>query len=106
MRADGSFLMAVLPAHERVDLVRLSTALGARVSLADEADMQRLFPECEAGAQPPLGELYHLPVVIDAALARESTIFCNGGTHADLLELGHDDFMRIAGGRIINYGMI
>lgn len=49
----GRFLMAVLPAPCRIDLAALRDAAGTRhLSLAGEAELSALFPDCDAGAMP------------------------------------------------------
>src|SRR5574341_711158 len=55
----GEYLMAVLPANERLDMSSLATATGRTLlHLADEEELARLFPDCEVGAMPPFGHLY------------------------------------------------
>jgi Ala-tRNA(Pro) deacylase len=102
--ASPGFLVAVLPANEKIDLGRLSEELGESVTLAAESEFERLFPEFEAGAAPPLGELAGVPVVADACLARQDSIVFNGGTHTDLIEMAWNDFARLAAPRICDYG--
>ena len=91
---DGHYFLAVVPAAERVDLPRFRKALGESVRLASEAELDRLFPECETGAMPPLGGLFGLPVIADACLALQDSIAVNGGTHSDVIELRWADYVR------------
>jgi Ala-tRNA(Pro) deacylase len=106
LKGATGYLLAVLPADEWVDFKRLGESLGEELRLATEEELERLFPECQAGAMPPLGELYGLPVVVEAALAREPSIVCNAGTHVDLIEMPWDDFLKAGGKpRIIDYGV-
>jgi len=106
IKGSNGYLLAVLPADEWVDFERLGDLLGDNVKLATEEELRRLFPECEAGAMPPLGELYGLPVVVDAALAEAPSITCNAGTHVDLIEMPWEDFLKVGGKpRIIDYGV-
>jgi len=64
--ADGKLVMLVLPASHRVDLVRASTAIGAKsVYLAGERELAVAFPDCEVGTMPPFGNLYYVPVYVD-----------------------------------------
>ena len=49
LKVDGTLAMMVMPAAYRVDLTRLSRALGGRlVELAEEAEFKDAFPDCEA----------------------------------------------------------
>jgi Ala-tRNA(Pro) deacylase len=101
LKRDGEFVLAAVPAAEAVDLRRFRDALGSGVELASEQEFERLFPECEMGAMPPLGGLFGLPVVADACLARQESIAVNGGTHTDVIELRWADYEQAEHPRII-----
>jgi len=104
LRLRGQYVLAVLPADERVDLDRLSALCGDAVTLASEQECDQLFPECERGALPPLGELFRLPVVADEHLAHNEWICMSGGTHTDLIEMRWDDFQRLAHPQVVDCG--
>ena len=89
--------MMVMPAHYRVDLTRLSRALGGpEVELAEESEFRDAFPDCELGAMPPFGHLYGMPVYIDSRLAQHSDIAFNAGTHTDAVRMPYAEFERLA----------
>ena len=95
--ADGEPIQAVVPAHLVVDVERLLMLTGAeRVRLATEEELAALYPDCEPGAMPPLGPLYHQTVFVDEALAAEPQVVFNGGTHADAICMRYDDFAALA----------
>ena len=53
-------VMLVLPASYRIDTQKLKKALQSkRLGIAKEKDFEELFPDCEVGAMPPFGNLYH-----------------------------------------------
>ncbi len=100
-RADGAFVMAVLPAPRRLDLQKLGAALGARdVRLATEPEFAALFPQCDPGAMPPFGNLYGLPVVVDASLAADETVVFQAGTHTETVRMRYDDFVSLVRPRV------
>ena len=101
LKQDGHYLLALVPAAESVDLAALGDSLGPGITLASEDEMIGLFPSCEAGAMPPLGGLYGLPVIADACLEKQTTITVNGGTHTDVIELRWEDFVQTEHPRII-----
>src|SRR5258708_1185463 len=69
LRTGDGYAVAVLPANRRVDMARAGQCLGKRqVELADESEMDQVFPDCECGAMPPFGSIYHLPPVVDDSL--------------------------------------
>ncbi len=97
LKIDGKLAMMVMPAPYRVDLTRLSRALGGpEVELAEEAEFRDAFPDCELGAMPPFGHLYDMPVYVDSRLAHEPEIAFNAGTHTDLLRMPYAEFERLA----------
>ncbi|HEV8638511.1 MAG TPA: YbaK/EbsC family protein [Chloroflexota bacterium] len=99
--ADGKTAMLALPAPYRVDLAKAGTLLGAvDLRLAQENEFATAFPDCEVGAMPPFGNLYGLPVYVDAALAEDDTIVFQAGTHTDTMSLKYADFERLAKPRI------
>jgi Ala-tRNA(Pro) deacylase len=88
--------MAVLPADSYVDLSELRFVLGLDyLRLATESELRQLFPDNEVGAMPPFGNLYGMPVYVDANLAEEDIIAFNAGTHRDVIYMRFDDFRRL-----------
>ena len=103
VKLDGRLAMAVLPASERVDLDRLREVTGHRaVELATEAEFRGSFPECEAGAMPPFGNLWDMEVFVEPRLAQREEIAFNAGTHTELFRLAWRDFERLVKPRIVH----
>jgi len=94
--ADNYYAMVVLRADRRLDLRLLRRAMGAKdVGLVREEEMDRLFPDCEVGAEPPMGKLYDLPMFVDEELAAAEIITFNAGTHEDAIRMLYGDFARV-----------
>ena len=88
--------IAVLPASEVVDEKLLARVLGVpSVRLLDEEEFERFFPGCEPGAEPPLGSLFGLPLVIDSTLAEAGRIVFRAGSHEEAIEIRYEDFRRL-----------
>lgn len=95
--ADGDLVMLVLPAPSVVDLAKVSEVLGGRqVRMAREAEFASAFPDCEAGAMPPLGNLYDMPVYVDRQLGQNERIVFQAGTHTVTMSVSYADFGRLA----------
>jgi Ala-tRNA(Pro) deacylase len=93
---DGVPVQAVVPALSFVNLDRLLELSGGKiVHVAHEADLRRLFPDCEVGAMPPFGPLYGQTVYVDAALALQPDIVFNAGTHRDAMTIRWSDFAKM-----------
>jgi len=88
--------LAVLPADNLVDMQQLGGFLNdPAIRLASEQELGQLFPECELGAMPPLGNLFHVPVIVDTSVAEQEFIAFNAGTHLDVVHMSFGDYSRI-----------
>lgn len=97
LKVDGRLAMMVMPAAYRIDLSRLSKALGGDVvELAQESEFKDAFPDCELGAMPPFGHLYGMPVYVDSRLAGQPEIAFNAGSHTDVVRMPYAEFERLA----------
>ena len=94
--ADGTAVLALLPAHYRIDLAAMRAATGAHdVRLATEREFSGLYPDCETGAMAPFGPLYNQTVYMDEALARDPEIAFHAGTHVDAMRMTCADFVNL-----------
>jgi Ala-tRNA(Pro) deacylase len=93
--ASGSLAMAVVPAARPVSLEAAEAALGERVELASEDEFACRFTGCEVGAEPPLGNLYGMPVYVDDSLRADPEIVFNAGTHGEAIRMRYADFERV-----------
>ena len=104
LRSGGQFLMTVLPAPHRIDLDRARAATAKPdLAFATEQEFQGLFPECEAGAMPPFGNLYGLPVYVDQTLTRDKDIVFNAGTHTLTVKMKYADFARLVQPKVCSF---
>ncbi len=88
--------LAVLPADYLVNMETLGRFLNdGGIRLASERELGELFPECELGAMPPFGNLFHLPVLMDTSVAEQEFIAFNAGTHRDVIHMHGGDFRRL-----------
>jgi Ala-tRNA(Pro) deacylase len=94
---DG-YLLAVIPASHHLDLEMLGIWLGRPVALATEQEIGRLFPDCDLGAIPPLGDAYGLDVVADDALAALDEVCFEGGDHRSLVKVAGAQFRELMAG--------
>lgn len=96
VKLDGKLCMIVVPATKQIDFLSLKDELAVEnASLASESDFVDLFPDCEVGTMPPLGELYNLDVYISEDLCENDNIAFNAGDYSDLVELKFKDFEKL-----------
>jgi Ala-tRNA(Pro) deacylase len=92
---DTQLAMAVVPASLQVSVAKLTElAHGRIIALATEDEFRDAFPDCETGAMPPIGSLYHMPVYLDQSLCADEIIF-NAGSHRELVKMPFADFGRL-----------
>jgi Ala-tRNA(Pro) deacylase len=105
--ADERPILAVVPAPSLVDLDRLREIAGVQdIRLASEREFERLYPDCEIGAMPPLGPLYGQQVFIDRMLALGSEIVFDAGSHSDAVKMTYDDFARVVRPTVGDFGRV
>jgi Ala-tRNA(Pro) deacylase len=93
-QGDG-YLLAVVPASHRLSLEMLKARLGRSVTLASEQEAGKLFPDCDLGAMPPLGDAYGLDVVVEEALLGLDQVYFEGGDHQSLVKVGGIQFREL-----------
>ena len=104
VKADDEYLMCVLAACYKIDLLALKNQLGAAsVDLAEESDIGRLFPDCELGAEPPFGNLYGLTTIMDKNLAEDGHIMFQAGTHKQAIQIGMDDYKKLVEPKVLAF---
>lgn len=93
----GKDFMVVLPASRHFDTNAVREVTGrVGTRLENEAELQRLFPDCELGSMPPFGNLYGLPMYVDRCLSREPDLYFEAGNHHELVHLHWPDYAKLA----------
>lgn len=93
---NGKLYMVVIPAHKKIDLEKTKKCLGYRtVRLAKEDEFANIFSGCELGALHVFGNLYDIPVLVDALLGEQEEIFFTACTHHDTVKITFADFERL-----------
>ncbi len=104
VKADGRFLMCVLPASRHVDLAKLKSQLAAEfVELAQESEIAELFQDCDVGAEPPFGNLYKLPTLMDKVLENDDHVLFQAGTHEDAIRMSMADYRRLVHPKVLDF---
>jgi Ala-tRNA(Pro) deacylase len=105
VNADGQFVMCALPASHKIDFEELKRQLEADyVSLVSEEKLAELFPDCELGAEPPIGRLYGMTTLMDGSLVHDDRVTFQAGTHEDAVTMSLSDYRRVAQPEIAYFG--
>ena len=103
VKADHRYIMCVLCACHKLDLMKLKGQLQAEhVSLAEEEEIGKIFSDCELGAEPPFGNLYNLPTVFDKQLEKDDHVLFQSGTHGRSIRISMDDFEKLARPKVLD----
>lgn len=104
VKADGRYVMVALPSNWQIDFKRVKEVLRARhVGLATEAEFKGLFPDCEIGTMPPLGNLYGVDVYVDQSLTEDEAIVFQAGTHVGAIKLRYEDFANLVHPKVAEF---
>jgi Ala-tRNA(Pro) deacylase len=104
VKVDGKYVMCVLAACCKVDLRALKEQLGAKsVDLAEEEEVGRLFGDCELGAEPPFGNLYDMPTIMDKALEADDHIVFQAGAHDKSVRIKMADYRNLVKPKVLEF---
>lgn len=95
---DGdAYVIAAVPASERLDMQKIRTLLGKsrQLRLASEEEIANEFPTLEVGAIPPFGPMAPSTEVIDRALLDQKRILCPAGDHRHSVLIDPREVIRI-----------
>lgn len=92
--ADGGHILAVVPASRRLDVRRLTEAIGkSHVALATEREIARDFPGFEPGALPPLPGLLETDAFVDSHVRDRNTVVFAAGRQTESLRVKAGDLL-------------
>ena len=104
VKVDGEYMMCVLAACDKIDLHALKSGLAAKsVELAGESEIGKLCADCELGAEPPLGNLYDMPTIMDEALEKDDHILFQAGSHEKAIRMNMADYKQIVQPRVLDF---
>ena len=104
VKADDKYVMCVLAACYKIDMLALKKQLGAKkVELAKEKDIGKIFDDCELGAEPPFGNLYDLPTIMDKALETDDHITFQAGSHEKAIQMNMADYLKLVSPKVLEF---
>ncbi len=79
VKRGNEYSMCVIPASNQLVLEWLKYGRQPEYEIASEDELSGLFPDCEEGAIPGLGEAFKMDVIIDNALLELKDVYIEGG---------------------------
>jgi len=96
VKTESGYAMCVLTAPQHLDRKRVASLLREKeVRLATEAEMASLFPDCELGAEPPIGTLFGMPTFADDKVLEDEFLVMQAGSHRESIRMRREDWERV-----------
>ncbi|PIT89286.1 MAG: hypothetical protein COU27_01150, partial [Candidatus Levybacteria bacterium CG10_big_fil_rev_8_21_14_0_10_36_7] len=93
IKADKAYVLAVVPAHARVNITKLKKALGVKkISIPDEKIMVKVF-KVKPGAISAFGGVHKVETYVDKGLAKTKEIILQTGNFTDSVRMKVKDFI-------------
>ena len=92
---DGEYLMATLPADHQLSISDVNKVMGKEYRLVNEWRLHELFPDCEQGAIPSIGEAYKMKMMIDDVLLNAEQVYIEAGDHRYLVKIAHEQYAQM-----------
>lgn len=98
LRDGETYMLAVIPASQRLDLGKARALFEASGSLrlATEEEIGKDFDRFEVGAIPPFGGLHGIPQAVDLKLLEHDRVLCSAGDHAHGVLVDPKEMVRVA----------
>jgi len=101
--ADKAYIIAVVPAHMRIDLGKLKKSLKAKkVSLPKEKVMVKIF-KVKPGAMTAFGGLHKVEVWVDKSLLKTKDVIFSAGNFTDSVRMKAKDFIELEQAKLSDF---
>lgn len=102
LRREGEYVLAVIPASERLDPRKAAALLGesGELRLATEEEMGADFAQFELGALPPFGPVLDVGQIVDQRLLDHEQVLCSAGDHRHSVKLDPKEMVRLTEARV------
>ena len=82
----------------------MKSQLGVKkADLADETEIGKLFPDCDLGAEPPFGNLYDLPTIMDKSLEDDDYILFQAGSHEKAIRMSMANYRKLVQPKVLAF---
>ena len=100
---DKAYVIAVVPAHMRIDLGKLKKVLKAKkVSIPNEKIMVKIF-RVRPGAMTAFGGLHKAEVLVDRSLLKVKEVILSAGSFTDSVRMKTKDFIDLEKAKLADF---
>lgn len=102
LRRGEEYVLALIPASERLDLKKADDLIDAEgeLRLATEDEIEADFPGFVVGALPPFGPILEVEEIVDRRLLAHDQVLCSGGDHSHSIKVDPNEIVRLAGAMV------
>lgn len=90
--ADKKPVMIVIAANKKIDFKKFKTIYKIKDLRMATPDEVKEITGVEIGAVPPLGNIFNIPLYVDASLTKNKEISFNAGEHTKSIDVTYRDF--------------
>ena len=95
LKADDTFLMAIVPGNRKIDSKKLKEILNVNaIRFATEEELFQLT-SLKPGAVPPFGNLFNLSTIMEKSFLEEEYIAFNAGELTKSIKMKTKDFIEL-----------
>lgn len=94
-RSSHRFIIAAIPASNRLKIPWINTEFKLNLALAAESELVSLFPDCTPGAVPGFGQAYGIDVIWDDQLEHQPNLYFEAGNHEELIHISKQQFIEL-----------
>ncbi len=98
LRDTDGYVIAVMPSMNKLMLRWINTKLDRHLNLVSEQELKHLFPDCEDGAVPPIGNAYGMTTCWDDELNSVQDLYLEAGNHRELIHMNRSQFKELLQG--------
>jgi len=100
---DKAYVIAVVPAHMKIDLGKLKKSLKAKkVSIPNEKVMVKVF-KVKPGAMTAFGGLHNVEVMADKSLLKTKEIILGAGSFTDSIRMKVKDYLDMEKAKLADF---
>lgn len=105
LKADGEFILAVLPGNRKLDSKKLKQKLGVKNLRFATPDEVKKIMGCEIGACYPIGTIIGIKPLVEISFAQNEIISFNPGVHNKSIKIHWVNYQRLTNPELLDIAL-